>query len=108
MEGTHPYASIEKEITVGDKKAKIYSLSDLNDARIGKEKSKFQKNYHTRSEYCLNLPLEIVTSSMLKVRFASKTILETDVEKILDWEVNSQKDVEIPFKPARVILQDFT
>ena len=30
-----------------------------------------------------------------------------DVEKILDWEVNRGKS-EIPFKPARVILQDFT
>lgn len=31
-----------------------------------------------------------------------------DVEKILDWENTSPKQVEIPFKPARVLLQDFT
>lgn len=31
-----------------------------------------------------------------------------DVERILDWVKNSQADVDIPFKPARVILQDFT
>lgn len=30
------------------------------------------------------------------------------MEKILNWVENSNKDVEIPFKPARVILQDFT
>jgi len=30
------------------------------------------------------------------------------VERILDWEKTSQQDVEIPFLPARVILQDFT
>ncbi len=35
-------------------------------------------------------------------------VLSSDVEKILEWVTNSQKDVEIPFKPARVILQDFT
>ena len=35
-------------------------------------------------------------------------VLSSDVEKILEWVINSQKDVEIPFKPARVILQDFT
>ena len=35
-------------------------------------------------------------------------ILKSDVEKILDWEVNQSKSVEIPFKPSRVILQDFT
>lgn len=28
-----------------------------------------------------------------------------DVEKIIDWENTSPKLVEIPFKPARVLLQ---
>jgi aconitate hydratase len=36
------------------------------------------------------------------------SVKETDVEKILNWVENSQNDVEIPFRPARVILQDFT
>ena len=31
-----------------------------------------------------------------------------DVEKILDWENTSPKQVEIPFKPARVLLQVYT
>lgn len=31
-----------------------------------------------------------------------------DIETILDWHVQSEKDEEIPFKPARVLLQDFT
>ena len=35
-------------------------------------------------------------------------VLKSDVEKILDWEVNQSQNVEIPFKPSRVILQDFT
>lgn len=35
-------------------------------------------------------------------------VLSSDVEKILEWVKNAPKDVEIPFKPARVILQDFT
>ena len=32
---------------------------------------------------------------------------EEDVKKILDWEKNQadEKGVEVPFKPARVILQ---
>ena len=34
-------------------------------------------------------------------------VLETDVQKILQWEKN-QGSMEIPFRPARVILQDFT
>lgn len=31
-----------------------------------------------------------------------------DVENILSWEKLASKQIEIPFKPARVILQDFT
>lgn len=36
------------------------------------------------------------------------SVTEKDVESILNWKTNQNKDVEIPFKPARVILQDFT
>lgn len=32
-------------------------------------------------------------------------VLKEDVEKIIDWQKTSPKQVEIPFKPARVILQ---
>jgi aconitate hydratase len=35
-------------------------------------------------------------------------VTQSDVQRILDWNNTSKKDVEIPFKPARVILQDFT
>ncbi|KAL7000097.1 aconitate hydratase, partial [Sarracenia purpurea var. burkii] len=35
-------------------------------------------------------------------------VTKDDVEKIIDWENTSPKQVEIPFKPARVLLQDFT
>lgn len=36
------------------------------------------------------------------------SVKEGDVEKILDWVKNSEQETEIPFLPARVILQDFT
>ena len=32
-------------------------------------------------------------------------VKKEDVEKIIDWENSSVKQVEIPFKPARVLLQ---
>ncbi|EXB83385.1 Aconitate hydratase [Morus notabilis] len=35
-------------------------------------------------------------------------VKKEDVEKIIDWENTAPKQVEIPFKPARVLLQDFT
>ena len=35
-------------------------------------------------------------------------ITDKDVEKIVDWVKTSSQQVEIPFKPARVLMQDFT
>eukprot|EP00672_Neobodo_designis_P028023 CAMPEP_0174832676 /NCGR_PEP_ID=MMETSP1114-20130205/3795_1 /TAXON_ID=312471 /ORGANISM="Neobodo designis, Strain CCAP 1951/1" /LENGTH=895 /DNA_ID=CAMNT_0016066539 /DNA_START=36 /DNA_END=2723 /DNA_ORIENTATION=- len=35
-------------------------------------------------------------------------ITQKSVENILNWKTNATKQIEIPFKPARVILQDFT
>lgn len=32
----------------------------------------------------------------------------SDVENILDWKQTQTQTVEVPFRPARVILQDFT
>ena len=36
------------------------------------------------------------------------SIQEKDVETILDWKKSSAQQKEIPFMPARVLLQDFT
>ena len=38
----------------------------------------------------------------------NSTFQSSDVERILDWEKNQSAGIDIPFKPARVILQDFT
>jgi aconitate hydratase len=35
-------------------------------------------------------------------------VKQKDVEKIIDWEIQQKSNAEIPFKPARVILQDLT
>ena len=35
-------------------------------------------------------------------------VKSSDVENILNWEQTSKQDIEIPFKPARVLLQDLT
>lgn len=35
-------------------------------------------------------------------------IKKSDVDNILKWRENQGKNVEIPFKPSRVLLQDFT
>lgn len=35
-------------------------------------------------------------------------VKKADVEKIINWKETQHQDIEIPFKPARVLLQDFT
>ena len=35
-------------------------------------------------------------------------VKKNDIENILNWNVMQHKNIEVPFKPARVILQDFT
>jgi aconitate hydratase len=70
---------------------KYYSLPGLNDPRIDK------------LPYTIRILLESAVRNCDNFQVAA-----ADVEKILDWEKTSPQQVEIPFKPARVILQDFT
>src|SRR6478752_2295086 len=36
------------------------------------------------------------------------TVTEADVQKLASWSARTTPTFEVPFKPARVILQDFT
>uniref|UniRef100_A0A4W3J2B0 aconitate hydratase n=1 Tax=Callorhinchus milii TaxID=7868 RepID=A0A4W3J2B0_CALMI len=46
--------------------------------------------------------------SHLRINCDGFLVKKDDVENILNWKVTQHKNVEVPFKPARVILQDFT
>ncbi|TVU48452.1 hypothetical protein EJB05_08090 [Eragrostis curvula] len=70
---------------------KYYSLPALSDPRID------------RLPYSIRILLESAIRNCDDFQVTGK-----DVEKILDWENSAPKQVEIPFKPARVLLQDFT
>ncbi|GFY99146.1 aconitase 1 [Actinidia rufa] len=75
----------------GGEFGKFYSLPALNDPRIGK----------------LPYSVRILLESAIR-NCDNFQVTKEDVEKIIDWEKTSPKQVEIPFKPARVLLQDFT
>ena len=62
-----------------------------------------------------------VTSSLAKLPFSIRILLEAmlrtcdgfavrqeDVKRLANWNAKKPESVELPFKPARVILQDFT
>ncbi|XP_077221437.1 aconitate hydratase, cytoplasmic-like [Tasmannia lanceolata] len=75
----------------GGEFGKYYSLPALNDPRIDK------------LPYSIKILLESAIRNCDEFQVTAK-----DVEKIIDWENTSPNQVEIPFKPARVLLQDFT
>ncbi|KAL9659310.1 hypothetical protein QQ045_024115 [Rhodiola kirilowii] len=75
----------------GGEFGKFYSLPALNDPRIEK----------------LPYSIRILLESAIR-NCDNFQVTKADVEKIIDWENTAPKLVEIPFKPARVLLQDFT
>ncbi|KAF4401970.1 hypothetical protein G4B88_017482 [Cannabis sativa] len=93
MASQNPFNAILKglEKPDGGEFGKYYSLPALNDPRI------------ERLPYSIRILLESAIRNCDEFQVKSK-----DVEKIIDWENTSPKQVEIPFKPARVLLQDFT
>lgn len=103
----------------GGEFGKYYSLPALNDPRIGEwfwvtwwvfigaVNSDFVGFFCfvlgdilDKLPYSIRILLESAIRNCDEFQVKSK-----DVEKIIDWENTSPKQVEIPFKPARVLLQ---
>ncbi|KDO54661.1 hypothetical protein CISIN_1g001917mg [Citrus sinensis] len=93
MAAEHPFKEILTALPKpgGGEFGKFYSLPALNDPRIEK----------------LPYSIRILLESAIR-NCDNFQVKKEDVEKIIDWENSAPKQVEIPFKPARVLLQDFT
>ncbi len=78
----------------GNGPAVIYRLNKLIEAGIG----------HVDK---LPFSIKIMLENALR-NLDGKTVTEIDVRNIANWDNTQVMDVEIPFVPARVILQDFT
>ncbi|KAG6393747.1 hypothetical protein SASPL_144316 [Salvia splendens] len=89
----HPFNGILSGLPrpAGGEFGNFYSLPALNDPRIDK----------------LPFSIKILLESAIR-NCDNFQVTKEDVEKIIDWEKSAPKQVEIPFKPARVLLQDFT
>ncbi|KAL3281109.1 hypothetical protein HHI36_004332, partial [Cryptolaemus montrouzieri] len=92
MAGINPYNKYLKTFEVNGKEYKYYDLSALG--------PKYDQ---------LPFSIKILLESAVR-NCDNFQIKENDVENILNWKENQKVDggIEIPFKPARVILQDFT
>lgn len=131
----HPFRGIFTSLPKpgGGEFGKFYSLTALNDPRIGMHLNSFSifksnscdgylvPAFNIESPCCQANISEISAFHSCdadKLPFSIRILLESairncdnfqvskdDVEKILDWENTAPKQVEIPFKPARVLLQ---
>lgn len=82
------------DLTVGDRTYKIYSLPKL-ESRYGSSISK------------LPFSIRILLENVLR-NFDGETVTEGHVESLANWDPSNAEAKEIPYNPARVILQDFT
>ncbi|XP_012940716.1 cytoplasmic aconitate hydratase [Aplysia californica] len=87
----NPFQNVVKELEVEGKKFTYFDLASL-----GKEKL-------DRLPYSVRVLLESAVRNCDNFQVRSE-----DVERILDWEKQQSDQVEVPFRPARVLLQDFT
>ncbi|MDP5275009.1 aconitate hydratase AcnA [Chengkuizengella axinellae] len=87
--------NVRSQLTVGDKSYTYYSLPDLDKTNGGN---------------ISKLPFSIKVLLEAAVRkFDGRAITEEHVKQIASWAENKgQNKQEIPFVPARIVLQDFT
>jgi aconitate hydratase len=87
----NPFENVIKDFGVNSKSYKYVSFKELNDKRF----------------YSLPYSIRILLEAAIR-NCDEFNVKKEDVENILNWQETSKKDIEIPFKPARVLLQDFT
>ena len=102
---TNPYENCKEAITVDGQTYQMYKLKTLADPRYEKLPFSIRVLLESAVRNCDDFNIKRKQNIYgCNVSF----LLEADIETILDWKVSSEQDLEIPFKPARVLLQDFT
>jgi aconitate hydratase len=90
----HDVFQARKSFTVGGKTYNYYSLKALEDAGVGNV---------SKLPYSIKVLLESVLRQV-----DGRVITKEHVENLAKWGTAEQKELDVPFKPSRVILQDFT
>ncbi|XP_011192810.2 cytoplasmic aconitate hydratase [Zeugodacus cucurbitae] len=93
MAGANPFAQFQKSFSLNGTTYKYFDLASID------------PNYN-KLPYSIRVLLESAVRNC-----DNFYVLEKDVQNILAWSPDlrqGQNDVEVSFKPARVILQDFT
>jgi len=92
MAQPNPYNHLIKSVDINGKQYKYYDLTALG-------------SQYSKLPYSIRVLLESAVRNCDEFQVTKK-----DVENILNWEQNQKiaDGIEVAFKPARVILQDFT
>ena len=83
-----------KTVSVSGKDYKYYSLRSLEEAGLGKIDR-------------LPYSIRILTENLVR-KLDGRVVSEDDLKNIAGWQRTSDTPSEIPFHPARVLMQDFT
>ncbi|XP_038124390.1 cytoplasmic aconitate hydratase [Cyprinodon tularosa] len=89
--GNNPFQHIVEPLSPEAPSQKFFNLPKLGDPRYE------------------SLPFSIRILLESAIRNCDEFLVKSsDVENILNWKETQSRSVEVPFRPARVILQDFT
>jgi aconitate hydratase len=81
-------------LRVGDREVRIHRLAALASAGLGDP---------SRLPYSIRVLLE----NLLRCE-DGRTVTKSDIDAVARWRADAEPETEIAFRPARVILQDFT
>jgi aconitate hydratase len=81
-------------LRVGDREVRIYRLAALASAGFGDPSR-------------LPFSIRVLLENLLRCE-DGRTVTKSDIEAVARWEATAEPETEIAFRPARVILQDFT
>ncbi|XP_072260516.1 cytoplasmic aconitate hydratase isoform X2 [Pyxicephalus adspersus] len=88
---SNPFQQLVEPLDPNVPDKKFFNLHKLNDERYAR------------------LPFSVRVLLEAAIRNCDEFLVKRkDVENILNWKVTQHENVEVPFRPARVILQDFT
>jgi aconitate hydratase len=85
---------VRARLQVGDKSYTYYSLAALEEKGVGPV---------SRLPFSIKILLEAVVR-----QFDDRAILENHIRELANWNAPAPQKTEVPFKPARILLQDFT
>ncbi len=87
--GRNPFDSLMRELAVDGTVYKYFSVKDLPDSE--------------KLPYSIRVLLECAVRNC-----DESTFMSSDVDRILHWQTTARQQLDVPFRPGRVLLQDLT